>query len=469
MYDIFISYSSRDKDFAKDFAEDLKSEGFSVWWDTSIPAGKTYAEVIEEALKASKSVLVLWSSNSITSDWVKLEANEGREKKVLIPVKIEDVDIPFAFKNIQAANLINWNRDHQHPDFKKLIQDINSIIGVKNKPQGNVNIIPNNLNKPNSKNRLYTSKLKKYYIPVVIFVALGAFGLNWMSNNKRDKAVIFWNDISYQNDISLFETYKEKFPNGKYIKEADSIIEDLLWASYSKLNDSLNVVKYITKYPNGRFVAEAHKKIDSIYEINKKESKKIITYGDIIYIRSLENDAQAGYLNVYEDAQCESNLYNVVVSQNRNHSGNSGQWKILSAQEKAIGSAVISFDWIYLVNMYNDGNGGYLDKCGQLECYHNIPKSHGVSTSNPNSVRSTGLTSKWKIKGRLETIIVNNEKVLNNNAAIKINSQVILDSGDTGHFLQICGDIDPKKDINDASAFPNYGNVASEIYWEIEK
>jgi phage replication-related protein YjqB (UPF0714/DUF867 family) len=42
MSDIFISYAKEDRGKAKDIAEALKQQGFSVWWDRSILPGETF-------------------------------------------------------------------------------------------------------------------------------------------------------------------------------------------------------------------------------------------------------------------------------------------------------------------------------------------------------------------------------------------------------------------------------------------
>ena len=62
MSDIFISYASADRDRAQGLvATALDRRGWSTWWDRSIPPGKEYDQVIEEALDCAKCVIVLWS------------------------------------------------------------------------------------------------------------------------------------------------------------------------------------------------------------------------------------------------------------------------------------------------------------------------------------------------------------------------------------------------------------------------
>jgi hypothetical protein len=108
MSDIFISYSKEDRGKAKDIAEALVEQGFSVWWDRSILPGETFDTVIEAALDAAKCVIVLWSRTSVSSKWVKTEASEGDKRGILIPVLIDDVKIPLEFRRMQAADLKDW-------------------------------------------------------------------------------------------------------------------------------------------------------------------------------------------------------------------------------------------------------------------------------------------------------------------------------------------------------------------------
>ena len=61
MSDIFISYAREDRDKAKALAELFQHQDWSVWWDRNIPPGRSFDEVIEEALGAAKCVVVLWS------------------------------------------------------------------------------------------------------------------------------------------------------------------------------------------------------------------------------------------------------------------------------------------------------------------------------------------------------------------------------------------------------------------------
>ena len=67
MADIFISYARVDRERAQALASALDGEGWTVWWDRDIPPGRTFDDVIEEALGAAKCVIVLWSRDSVRS------------------------------------------------------------------------------------------------------------------------------------------------------------------------------------------------------------------------------------------------------------------------------------------------------------------------------------------------------------------------------------------------------------------
>jgi len=108
MADIFISYASEDRNRVIPVVKALERHGWSVWWDRIIPPGKTFAKVIEEALGAARCLIVLWTAASVKSDWVSNEAAEGARRGILIPALLDDVEIPFEFKRIQAANLTDW-------------------------------------------------------------------------------------------------------------------------------------------------------------------------------------------------------------------------------------------------------------------------------------------------------------------------------------------------------------------------
>jgi len=128
MADIFISYSSEDKTLVKQIAALLEARGWSVWWDRQIPIGQKYDTVIENELQKAGCVLVIWTKRSVASEWVKNEALEAAQKNKLVPVELEEVTLPLAFKRIETAMLIGWNGEDDHPELSILYNSINNIF-----------------------------------------------------------------------------------------------------------------------------------------------------------------------------------------------------------------------------------------------------------------------------------------------------------------------------------------------------
>ncbi len=130
MSDIFISYSRSDRPTAQTLAKALQREGWSVWWDPKIPPGKTFDEVIDQALERAKCVIVLWSKASVRSKWVKVEAAEGNRRGILLPALIEDdAKMPLEFRYIQASRLTDWRGEAEHTEFGTLRAAVSELLG----------------------------------------------------------------------------------------------------------------------------------------------------------------------------------------------------------------------------------------------------------------------------------------------------------------------------------------------------
>jgi hypothetical protein len=128
MADIFISYANEDRERAGRLARALESCGWSVWWDRKIIAGQAFDEAIERELETAKCVVVLWSQNSIASEWVKNEAALAAEREVLVPALIERVKLPLEFRRKQTADLVGWDGDAGHEGFQALCTGVTAKV-----------------------------------------------------------------------------------------------------------------------------------------------------------------------------------------------------------------------------------------------------------------------------------------------------------------------------------------------------
>jgi hypothetical protein len=135
MTDIFISYKREDRAKVETLAQDLKAEGFEVWWDTDLAIGTSYSKSISQELETAKAVVVVWTKSSISSDWVQEEATRGKQRNVLVPVRLDVVEPPIGFGMFQTADLSNRiPHDSRHDEWLRLIGRLHDLTLVTAKP-----------------------------------------------------------------------------------------------------------------------------------------------------------------------------------------------------------------------------------------------------------------------------------------------------------------------------------------------
>jgi len=108
--DVFISYAKKGHSQAEQLAQELQAKGFSVWYDTSLVPGDSFRNVIMSKLAEAKAAIVIWDQSSVKSDWVCSEASRARARRILIPVRTDDVssaDIPPPFDGLHTEFVSN--------------------------------------------------------------------------------------------------------------------------------------------------------------------------------------------------------------------------------------------------------------------------------------------------------------------------------------------------------------------------
>ena len=96
-YSAFISYSSKDQDFAVRLHADLQSKSVRVWFaPEDLKIGDRLRDTIEEAIRIYDKLMVVLSENSINSAWVRREVKTAVDKErqqnrtVLFPIRLDD-------------------------------------------------------------------------------------------------------------------------------------------------------------------------------------------------------------------------------------------------------------------------------------------------------------------------------------------------------------------------------------------
>lgn len=129
MASVFLSYDREDAARARSIALALEKAGHTVWWDLHIKGGAEYGKVIEQALAEADAVVVLWSTCSVDSAWVRDEAAAGRDSGRLIPVLLEPVNPPMGFRQYQNVDLTKWKGRGRPTQFRTLIEAVNAMAG----------------------------------------------------------------------------------------------------------------------------------------------------------------------------------------------------------------------------------------------------------------------------------------------------------------------------------------------------
>ncbi|MBD3306762.1 TIR domain-containing protein, partial [candidate division KSB3 bacterium] len=109
---VFISYSSKDQDFARKLASDLKQYDIETWIDiTSIRVGDTLTSRIQQGIEQADYILMILSENSVNSKWVQEEIRAAyaqtrtNAEKILIPIVLEgEYEIPVFLRDIVYAD-----------------------------------------------------------------------------------------------------------------------------------------------------------------------------------------------------------------------------------------------------------------------------------------------------------------------------------------------------------------------------
>jgi TolB-like protein len=113
--DIFISYSSKDREKAKKLAEQLQGLGYSTWMDVSDlePSSRWSTEIVE-AIEMCRILALLLSRASLASENVVKELSLAAEKKKhILPIVLEKTklnpDFEYHLAGLQHTSIDNLN------------------------------------------------------------------------------------------------------------------------------------------------------------------------------------------------------------------------------------------------------------------------------------------------------------------------------------------------------------------------
>jgi hypothetical protein len=146
-YSCFISYSTKDQEFAERLYNDLQGNGVRCWFAPhDIKGGRKIHEQIDEAIRLHDRLLLILSEHSMNSEWVKTEIAKARKrevkegKRVLFPVRLVEFetlrdwecldgdagkDSAREIREYFIPDFSNWkDHDSYQKAFQRLVKDL---------------------------------------------------------------------------------------------------------------------------------------------------------------------------------------------------------------------------------------------------------------------------------------------------------------------------------------------------------
>jgi hypothetical protein len=125
-YSCFISYSTKDQEFAERLHADLQSKRVGCWFAPhDIKSGRKLHEQIDEAIRLHDKLLLILSADSMASEWVKVEMRRARQRevkegrRVLFPIRLVSFETlrDWVCLDSDGTNLAEEIREYFIPDF----------------------------------------------------------------------------------------------------------------------------------------------------------------------------------------------------------------------------------------------------------------------------------------------------------------------------------------------------------------
>lgn len=127
--DVFLSYQRGDREVAKALAEVLARRGYSVWWDVDLLPGDRFADEIAAIIEGASATIVLWSIQSVASDFVRAEAEMARQAGKLVPARLDGCRVPLPFNILHIHDMTQWRAGADEGLLQSLLDSLSARVG----------------------------------------------------------------------------------------------------------------------------------------------------------------------------------------------------------------------------------------------------------------------------------------------------------------------------------------------------
>ena len=138
-YSCFISYSTKDEEFAIRLHADLRAKNIRCWFaPEDLKIGDRFPQEIDQQIRLRDKLVLILSEHSVQSDWVRkevlsaLEEEKRRKETVLFPIRIDETVINTAVewarrisRKRHIGDFRRWKEhDAYQSAFDRLLRDL---------------------------------------------------------------------------------------------------------------------------------------------------------------------------------------------------------------------------------------------------------------------------------------------------------------------------------------------------------
>ncbi len=356
---IFFSYSKVDSEFVLNLAKDLRKAGADVWLDQlDIKPGSRWDRSIENALDAAETLLVVLSKSSVDDNDVMDEVSFALEEGMtVVPVLLEQCDIPFRIRRLQFADFstdkkkgvqtltraldldtsiakklaVAVEQPHatkeeveQGKKIKEEVQEIKQErykpYEPRLKPKDNQSKIPEKKKEKRKKNKKKKSRTPLIITIVVIMVTLAVAGYFFKDTLFPDRDEQAWQVALQQDNKTGYEFYQQMWANGKYLAVATDSInskieEENRLKEINAFETAINTATkdayetYLKAYPEGPNA----QKIDSLKSI-LTDTANLMNQDAAAWAQAEKENSFEGYLAYYQNDSIIGNYVDSALS-----------------------------------------------------------------------------------------------------------------------------------------------------------
>jgi len=250
---VFISHSSKDSKTATAICTALEARGHQCWMSSrDIKPGENFQGTIVRAIREAGVMVLVFSSNANNSDEIKKEmALASQSRKMVIPVRAEDVlpseDFTYELATRQWIDMF--------VDWEKAIEVLSDQVGAAT-PREDTGVRP--APPPSS------PMPRKSHAPLVAIVAVlllaGGAAAFWSSRHSAPPPAALSASSAGPVASAAPAALQQPAPGSGM----NAQLESQLWDSVKNSNDVSVVQSYLDKYPNGTFAAVAKARLAAL-------------------------------------------------------------------------------------------------------------------------------------------------------------------------------------------------------------